>query len=206
MDASATHRRARPRRRRHRPRAEDPAADPERQAARSSRDRCGSGPACPASAGRPCRCRDRAMVIMQRPTCPPNATAASPIRTARPTQPSSACASTPSISISIRKRRGSTESIAAEPPPAGPATRARSVTPRPSGPRSTAVPRPSASTSRSERPTKSLSASDHGPSPAALVAACEKKFVVIVSPYAAPRPRRPGRPGARAEAVSSASE
>src|SRR5947209_9536553 len=101
---------------------------------------------------------------MQRPTSPLKATVASPILTSWPIQASSSCASTPSISNSMRKRRPSISSAT----PASSRNRSsdareRSDTVPPPGQNVRSTAPSSAHSSSSGRPTKREIASCHGP-------------------------------------------
>src|SRR5579859_3270139 len=104
---------------------------------------------------------------------------APPTATVEPIQASSPCASTPSSSISIRNRRGSSQSRA--PSSASRASDAREISDTaPIVPRSTA-PSPSASRSRSARPTWALIASEKSPRTGRPETSREKKRTVIGS-------------------------
>ena len=100
------------------------------------------------------------VVIAHRPTFPTGTTTASPTRSRRPIQASSACGSSPSTPKFMRNRRGSTAST-----PSTPAIAASEPSPSsvaaPSRPRSGAG--DSGSTSRISSPANSDSASFHGP-------------------------------------------
>ena len=161
--ADATARRARPGRPRQPARARRPRTTRRTAAALGSgrpRGRRRSRPAC---RGRGCRVSGSSVVVAQRPTCACTATTAPPTRTRSPIQPSSACGSTPSTPMVMRKRRPSTGRSAPAAAPSASSDPVETSEAPAFCPRSWPSPSRSVCARRSAFPASSDSASFHGP-------------------------------------------